>query len=172
MAQLFPDALRTDRLLLRRWALDDAPALRAAVDASDAHLRPFIPWMRDEPRTLDQTRERVAGFIESFDAGETFNWALWVGDALVGEVMLMTRAGPGALEVGYWLHVDHVGRGYMREAVQALVTLSDEAGNPRLEAWCAVTNARSSAVVASLGFRQEREDEDGGVTYGVWVRER
>ncbi len=165
----FPDTLRTERLTLRRWRVEDAGALRAAIDASDAHLRPFIPWMRDEPRTLEQTRERVAGFIVEYDAGVTFQWAVWRGEVLVGEVMLMTRAGPDALDVE---PVAHTGRGYMREAVRALVALSDAVDNPRLEAWCAVTNSRSSAVVEALGFSEARRADDAGITYRVFERHR
>lgn len=165
---VLPDRLETERLVLRRWRVSDVAALRSAVDASDAHLRPWIPWMRDEPRTVAETVERVEGFIEAFDAGTTFNWALFREGELVGEVMLMTRAGPGALEVGYWLHADHVGCGYALEAVSRLVALADEAGLERLEAWCAVQNARSSAIVQRLGFAKERVAEDGGLRYEVW----
>lgn len=165
-----PSELRTERLLLRRWRLGDEAILRAAVDASDGHLRPWIPWMKDEPRSLDETAARLAHQIAEFGAGVTFCFAVFCDGAFVGEVMLMTRAGPGALEIGYWLHADHVGRGYGREAVSRLIALADELGIRRLEAWCAVDNTRSSALVQRLGFARERVAEDGGVTYGVWVR--
>ncbi len=167
---MLPEQLETERLLLRRWRTSDVGILRAAVDASDAHLRPWIPWMKDEPRTLPETAERIAGFISDFDTGKTFGWALLREGELVGEVMLMTRAGPGALEIGYWLHAHHIGRGYAREAVSRLIALADAAGIGRLEAWCAVDNARSSSLVERLGFELERVDEDGGVQYEVWVR--
>jgi ribosomal-protein-serine acetyltransferase len=167
---VLPERLETERLVLRRWRASDVAALRAAVDASDAHLRPWIPWMRDEPRTLPETAARIAGFIEEFDGGRTFGWALLRGEELVGEVMLMARAGPGALEIGYWLHARHIGCGYAREAVSRLVALADGVGIERLEAWCAVENGRSSALVDRLGFGLERIDEDGGRQYEVWVR--
>lgn len=47
--------IETDRLLIRCWSPADAPVLRAAIDESDQHLRPWIPWMKDEPKTLDET---------------------------------------------------------------------------------------------------------------------
>ncbi len=168
---VLPERLETERLVLRRWRASDVAALRAAVDASDAHLRPWIPWMGDEPRTVLETSERISGFMAEFDAGVTFCWGLFREGELVGEVMLMTRAGPGALEIGYWLHAHHIGRGYAREAVARLVALADDAGVQRLEAWCAVTNARSSALVDRLGFRLDHIAEDSGRRYGVWVRQ-
>ena len=47
--------IETDRLLIRCWSPADAPVLRAALDESDQHLRPWIPWMKDEPKSLDET---------------------------------------------------------------------------------------------------------------------
>ena len=44
--------VHTDRLVLRCWSPEDAPALRRALDACDAHLRPMIPFMKDEPQIL------------------------------------------------------------------------------------------------------------------------
>ena len=165
-----PATLHTERLLLRRWRPGDETILRSAVDASDSHLRRWIPWMKDEPRSMDETAVRIAHQIGEFDAGVTFCWAVFHDDTFVGEVMLMTRAGPGALEVGYWLHADHAGRGYGREAVSRLVALADELGIGRLEAWCALGNLRSSALVETLGFERERIERDGAHDYGVWVR--
>ncbi|MEE8463171.1 MAG: N-acetyltransferase, partial [Gammaproteobacteria bacterium] len=47
--------IETDQLLIRCWSPADAPVLRAALDESDQHLRPWIPWMKDEPKSLDET---------------------------------------------------------------------------------------------------------------------
>jgi len=38
---------------------------------------------------------------------------------VLGEVGLMPRIGPGALEIGYWVHIDHVGRRLATEASHA-----------------------------------------------------
>jgi hypothetical protein len=73
----FPHELFTHRLRLRRWSVADAPALRTAIDASDAHLRPWLPWMRHEPMSLEATRDRILRQVDEFDRGETFGWALW-----------------------------------------------------------------------------------------------
>jgi RimJ/RimL family protein N-acetyltransferase len=64
-----PTAYRveTDRLVLRCWTPGDAPRLRAALDACDAYLRPWIPFMKDEPRTLKQTAEWLRGIRVAFE---------------------------------------------------------------------------------------------------------
>ena len=45
--------VETPRLVLRCWSPEDAPELRRALDDSDQHLRPWIPFMKDEPRNLE-----------------------------------------------------------------------------------------------------------------------
>ena len=47
-----PDRIDTERLVLRRWRPADAPLLKAAVDASLTHLRPWTPWAVAEPTPL------------------------------------------------------------------------------------------------------------------------
>lgn len=164
-----PRHLPTARLDLRCWRPEDAPELRAALDVSDAHLRPWIPFMRDEPRSLADTRERVQHFIDVFEAGEHFRYVLRERSTqtLVGETMLLTRGAPGTLEVGYWLHRDHCGRGYAKEANAALLPVAfDVLGAARIAVVCDARNAASIAVAGHLGVTlaaTREEVEDGRV---------
>ncbi|MCA8963234.1 MAG: GNAT family N-acetyltransferase [Planctomycetes bacterium] len=162
-----PTTIRTPRLELARWREHEFTELRAVLDLCDAHLRPWIPFMRDEPRSLDDTRARVAQFIASFDEGQHFRYV--VRDrgtgAFVGEVMLLTRGAPGTLEIGYWLHQDQCGRGYAKEATAALLPVAfEDLGAARVAVVCDEHNAPSIAVAHSLGvtFDELRElVEDG-----------
>ena len=171
----FPDQLTTERLVLRLWEVDDAPIVRAALDASDAHLRPWIPFMRREPRTLEQTRAWLQGRRDWFTADEHWHWGVFGTDGqLHGEVMLLGRLGAEALEIGYWLHVDSGGRGYAREAVLRLVDLAFAAGADRLEIHCDETNLRSNVLPRAIGFELDRAEPggslDGQHALNVWVR--
>lgn len=51
---LTPTAYRieTSRLLMRCWSPSDARQLRTCLDDNDQHLRPWIPFMKDEPRGI------------------------------------------------------------------------------------------------------------------------
>ena len=95
--------VETERLVLRCWSPEDAPALRAALDKSDTHLRPWIPFMKDEPRSLAQTVDWLREIRAAFDRSENFRFGVFLSDDgdLVGENMLLTRQGPEALEIGY-----------------------------------------------------------------------
>lgn len=171
-------AHRTARLRLVPWDEADAAALRAALDASDGHLRPWIPFMRHEPRTLAQTRDTIARYRDDFNTGRCLRYALWeqASGALVGEAMLIDRAGAGALEVGYWVHVDHTGRGFATEAVACLRALARDAlGVTRLTFLCDVRNAPSNAIPARMGAVVDEvvtlEEPDGAVRLNRWVLE-
>jgi RimJ/RimL family protein N-acetyltransferase len=149
-----PEEVETARLRLVRWSVADAEELRAALDASDAHLRPWIPFMKDEPRTLAATREWLLRHRAYFDADEHWRYAVrtHASDTLVGEVMLLTRGTPGTLEVGYWLHVAHTGHGYTREAVAALLPIAFETLRAERVAFvCDERNLKSIAVARGLG---------------------
>jgi len=149
-----PESIATARLHLARWSVADAEELRAALDASDAHLRPWIPFMKDEPRSLAATRAWLQQHGAHFDAHEHWRYAVRTrsDNALVGEVMLLTRGAPGTLEAGYWLHAAHTGHAYTREAVAALLPLAFETlGAQRVAFVCDERNHPSSAVARALG---------------------
>ena len=56
-------------------------------------------------------------------------------------------------EIGYWLRTDRVGRGYMREAIDACCAmLARDASIGRIELRCDARNARSAGVARRCGF--------------------
>ncbi len=70
------------------------------------------------------------------------------------------RIGPGAVELGYWVHVDFTGRGYATESARALtqagLALSDVV---RVEIHTDESNAISAGIPRRLGYRLGRVDE-------------
>jgi len=150
--------VETDRLVLRCWSPGDAPVLRAALDACDAHLRPMIPFMKDEPRSLQQTAQWLRGHRAAFDLGQMYRYAVFdaAEQNLLGENMLLARVGPGALEIGYWTHKEAIGRGIATEASAALIRVAFEIEKvKRVEIMCAPENRASASIPAKLGFTFE-----------------
>lgn len=160
---LVPYRIQTPRLLLRCWEEADAAILRDSLDRSDAHLRPFIPFMKHEPRSLAETGERLAKIRASFDAREHYQYALLdQSGVLVGEVMLIRRLEDGSLELGYWLDVTQTGRGYATEGSAALVRVAFEChGVDRLELQCEPANVASTRLARRLGFEHTTTRVDG-----------
>ena len=69
----------THRLCIRCWNPQDAPALKRAVDASQAHLIPWMPWAK-EPTTLQMQIDRLRGVRAKFDLGEDFTYGIFNRD--------------------------------------------------------------------------------------------
>ena len=163
--------VETGRLVMRCWCPEDAADLRAALDESDQHLRPWIPFMKDEPRALQQTAHWLRGIRAAFDRDENYQYVIHRKDtaALVGDVMLMRRAGKGALEVGYWITLSQGGHGFATEATEAALRVAFELdGVDRVELHCSPLNAPSRAIPVKLGFvheatlRRRFVDAEGG----------
>jgi ribosomal-protein-serine acetyltransferase len=119
-----PDAMSTERLLLRRWQPDDEPALSSAIAASLDHLRPWMPWAAGEPLPSADRVRWIEGVNDEWTRGGDVVFGIFLGGAPIGGTGLHRRAGPDMLEIGYWLHVDHTGHGYATEVAGALTDLA------------------------------------------------
>jgi RimJ/RimL family protein N-acetyltransferase len=150
--------IETERLVLRCWEPGDAAAMKEAIDSSLPELLPWMPWAEDEPETVAEKLERIRGFRGRFDLDEDYTYGIFErGEGrAIGGTGLHTRAGVGAREIGYWLRSDMHRRGYMTEAVRALVRVAFEVLDvERLEIRCAPDNAASAGVARNAGFHHE-----------------
>ena len=81
------------------------------------------------------------------------------GAVVLGMIGLHRRLGPGAIEIGYWTHVDHSGRGYMTAAAQAITRVAEALEDvQRVEIHTDEANVRSAAIPPKLGYRLDRVD--------------
>jgi len=145
----------TERLVLRCYQPEDAPLLAAAIEASLEHLRPWMPWARHEPQSIECRAIRLRRFRGLFDLGTDFIYGIFDAGRrhVLGGTGLHPTVGTGAREIGYWLHVDHTGQGYATEAVAALLRIGFEhLSLGRIEIHCDPLNAASAALPPRLGF--------------------
>lgn len=111
-----------------------------------------MPWAAgDESADPEFQRRRLLEGESAWDRGEEFNFFLTAAtsDAVLAACGLMTRRGPGALEIGCWTHVEVVGRGYARAAARALTQVA--LGEPDIERVlivCDAASVRSAAIPA------------------------
>lgn len=158
MAAPPPEEIDGGIVCLRRVRHDDAAALEEAIEASIDHLRPWMPWMSRQP-LREQTRHWCHDCERRWDDGSDFAYLLHApGDHNVfGSMALHDRVGPGGIEIGYWIHVAHLGRGYATTAAGVLTEAALALpGIKRVEIRCDVANQRSAAVPARLGYRLDR----------------
>jgi RimJ/RimL family protein N-acetyltransferase len=153
-----PYRVTTERLVLRCWEPRDAPLLKEAVDASIDHLRPWMPWAADEPQSLAEKVELLRRFRGQFDLGQDFVYGIFSSNEsdVVGGSGLHTRAGEGALEIGYWIRASRVGQGLATETTSALTRVAfDVCGVDRVQIRVDPTNGASLAIPRKLGFVEE-----------------
>src|SRR5688500_1778869 len=103
--------IETPRLVLRCWQPADAPLLAAATAASVEHLRPWMPWIQQEPEELEAKVQRLRAFRARFDTDVDYVYAIFSPDEreVIGGTGLHPRIGEGGLEIGYWISAPHAG---------------------------------------------------------------
>jgi len=111
-------------LMLRPWRVEDAAVLNIAITQCLDHLRPWMPWIAAEPLPVDERRALITKWQTEREAGGDIVFGMFVGDDIVGGCGLHRRIGPNALEIGYWVHVNHVRKGYATTASAALTSLA------------------------------------------------
>ena len=155
-----PERIDLDNGTYLRWVtVDDAEPIARAVGESLDHLTPWMPWAGAESADPAFQRERLRNHPRQRDRREEWQYGLFEArdDAFLGAFGLMTRRGPGTLEIGYWVRVDAVGRGFATAAARGLTGAGSRVdGIDRMIIACDEANVRSAAVARSLGYRLDR----------------
>ncbi|NCB51133.1 MAG: N-acetyltransferase [Clostridia bacterium] len=141
--------IETERLLLRPWREDDAEALFEY--AKDPRIGPMAGW---PPHTSAENSLEVLRTV--LIAEDSFAVTLTGDDRPVGSIGLQKARVPGhedEAEVGYWIAVPFWGRGFIPEAVNAILRYAfKEQGAERV--WCGhyEGNDKSRRVIEKCGF--------------------
>lgn len=155
--------LRTERLVLRDFVVDDWPAVLAYQRHPD-YLR-YYAW-------TSRTEEAVRAFVRQFvdEQAHQPRRRFQLAITLSGDGELIGNAGirrkpenEWEADIGYELAPAHWGLGYATEAARALVDHGfREMSLHRISSWCIAENAASARVLERLGLRLEgrlRENE-------------
>jgi ribosomal-protein-alanine N-acetyltransferase len=149
-----PD-LRTSRLILRPLREADAPVLFEIF--SDAKVMRY--WSTSPWTAIDQAQASIAGDLETMAADNHLRLGIELAadGALVGTCTLfgVNRTSRRA-ELGYALRSSAWGRGYMDEALRALLDCGfTELDLNRVEADIDPRNTASARTLERLGFVRE-----------------
>lgn len=150
--------VETPRVVLRCWNPEDAALAKRAEDESRDHLRTFMLWADRSPESFGETVDKLRLFRSWFDAGEDFMFGAFSKEdgSCIGGAGLHPRVGKGGIEIGYWVHVDHVRKGIATEMAGGLTRAAFEIGRVRwVEIRCATQNVGSAGVPPKLGFEHE-----------------
>ena len=176
----YEKTIETERLILRKPHPDDAPALFAI------HADPEVMRYFSEPPWHDDSRAagKIADDIAAFENEDYLRFAieLKAGGQYLGSCTLFAEHRQNRrAEIGYVLGRQYWGKGYMQEALSALLEFAFVERNlNRLEADIDPLNTASASALERQGFRQEgflpeRWIVDGHVSdtalYGLLRRE-
>lgn len=164
--------IETERLLLRPFTDADAGRYH-----SYRSLPETVRYMYRDPMTMEQAIERMALYrkLELENDGDLFFLAIQPKDSteLAGEILFKlesARAKQG--EIGWSLHPDSTGKGYVTEAALALLRYGFEHfGFHRILARIDTENLTSVRVAERLGMRREAHLIENDTFNGRWGSE-
>lgn len=153
-----PYRVETERLVLRCPELTDLEPIHESVLESVESLRPWMPWVADEPSTLAQRADVIRRLRTGFDRQEDLTYMLYdrASGGHLGGAGLHPRVGPGGIELGYWIRESAQGQGLAGEATQALLRVAFQfVGVDRVEIRIEPSNRASRRVVEKLEIPRE-----------------
>ncbi len=147
-----PESFTTTRLLLRKPRVEDAPLIFASY-AQDPEVVRYLTFLPH--RDMRETDEAVSRFLENWRSGKSYCWLIFRRDSkeLIGAISARHDQG---LNIGYALARAFWGKGFMSEAVNAVVEWAFSVpGVFRVWAVCDLDNAASARLLERNGFREE-----------------
>ncbi|MDT7571425.1 MAG: hypothetical protein QOE05_1599 [Actinomycetota bacterium] len=152
-----PVKIRTDRLLLRPWRPNDAPAVLTAC--SDPLIQEWTSGGLPSPYTAENARQYVQELAPASWATDAA-YPFAVTDRVSGEVLANVALRRTGLhdnwDVGYWAAPGGRGRGTTTEALAALCRWGfTDLGAARIEWYARVGNWASRRVAEKAGFTIE-----------------
>lgn len=146
--------IKTERLLLRRFRMNDAQRMFDCW-ANDERVTRYLTW--NPHGEVGVTKYILGMWCYEYDKPTHYQWAIEYDGELVGSISIVgfddmsDRA-----EIGYCMGFDYWGKGIMTEAVGAVVEfLFNEVGCNRIEIDHLLENPASGRVAQKCGFTKE-----------------
>jgi ribosomal-protein-alanine N-acetyltransferase len=147
------ELIHTERLVLRRPRVSDAQALFTGY-TSDPRATRYLTWCPHV--SVEETRSHLELLETTWGQGDARSWVICdKANAEQAVGMITLRLAVFRADLGYVLAPSVWGRGYMPEAVRALVAYAHAEGLYRVSAYCDVKNAQSARVLQKAGLTHE-----------------
>ncbi|MDQ3920456.1 MAG: GNAT family N-acetyltransferase [Acidobacteriota bacterium] len=148
-----PPIIETARLVLRPPRMSDAGAIFNSY-AADEEVTRYLVW---RPHTsIAETEEFLGRVVASLEDGSRLTWALTLHGDDTPRGMIELRPHGHKADVGYVLARPFWGRGYVTEALRAVLDYAfRNPGMYRVWAVCDAGNAASARVMEKAGMSFE-----------------
>ncbi len=148
--------LKTERLILRRFTLEDAEEMFNNW-AKDSEVTKYLTWSPHS--NVDASREIISIWITEYAKDTTYNWGIELKeiDKLIGSIGVVDlSAKDKRCEVGYCMSKDYWNKGLMTEALKRVMNyLFIDVGVNRIQAKHDILNPSSSRVMEKAGMKYE-----------------
>ena len=154
MKHLGTQEIKTKRLTLRRFAVEDAQAMYDNW-ASDPEVTRYLTWPTHG--SVDISAMVLESWVKSYDQENFYQWAIEFEGRPVGSIAVVRMDDRTAsAEVGYCIGRNWWHRGIVSEAVKAVMDyLFGEVGVNRVSARHDPRNPNSGAVMRKCGMTYE-----------------
>ena len=148
--------LETDRLILRRFTIEDAEAMYKNW-ASDDEVTKFLTWPTHG--SADISRMVVTDWVNSYEKDNFYNWAIELKE--IGEIIgnISSVGGSdavGRIHMGYCIGASWWGKGIVSEALECVMKFFfEEVEANRIDARHDVNNPASGKVMKKCGMTYE-----------------
>lgn len=150
-----PVTITTPRLVLRPYTLDDCEELTRVINRREIYETTLnIP----HPYSLEDAKSYISRNDEARKDDRDFPCAIALRETgdLIGGCGLMVNRKMDRAEMGYWLAVEHWGKGYTTEAAIALIRHGFEVLELNcIEAHHFIINPASGRVMIKAGMKYE-----------------
>ncbi len=161
--------LTTQRLILRRLELADAPIIQRLAGAREvAEMTLLVP----HPYPDDAAEPFIRSTWEKAEAGTDFTFAITRKEdhTFVGVIGLHGNATHNRAEIGYWIGVPYWGNGYATEAAKAVIAFGFETLHyNRIQAGYLTKNPASRRVQEKAGMIFEGVRRQEFLKWGVYT---
>ena len=154
MPQRPPDLFNSDRLLLRKPVMEDAPTI-FELYGQDEIVTKFLTWKPHQ--SIKETKIFIERCIRTWQEGVAFPWTIIrkSDNQLLGMIEITAIDHSGVI-LGYVLARTFWGQGYMTETLQLLIRWAFGQNDIyRVWAFCDVDNLASKNVLEKCGMQCE-----------------
>lgn len=148
--------LETERLILRRFAVEDAQAMYENW-ASDQEVTRFLTW--PPHKSAEISGKILEDWVAEYDKPDFYQWAIVPKNfgQPIGTISVVDKDDRAQkAHIGYCIGKNWWHQGIMSEALEAVMAfLFDEVGYQRLESRHDPRNPHSGAVMRKCGMKYE-----------------
>ena len=141
--------LKTKRLILRPWKIDDAESFFYGW-ATDSEVPKYLTW--NVHKNIEETRDLLNLWIKQYEKQERINFAIELKDTheLIGGIDVAGYI-DGVPVIGYTLKRDKWNQGYMTEACKCVRDFLFSLGYNTIKIDAVVENIGSNRVIQKCG---------------------